>query len=60
MNGHSRDPRFECGDFFAGHWLYFNGAGSTTDVSAQAGETVIGVADPGVFDASGGRREHST
>ena len=56
MNGHSRDPRFECGDFFAGHWLYFNGARITADVPAQSDETDIHVADADIFDASGGRK----
>lgn len=56
MNGNSRDPRFESERFFAGHWLYYNGATITRDVPATPGEVTIAVSDPGVFEAGGGRR----
>ena len=35
--------------FFAGHWVYFEGCQLTADIPAQAGETVISVADPSCF-----------
>jgi hypothetical protein len=56
MNGNSRDPRYESQRFFAGHWLYYNGATITTDVPAQPGEVVIAVSNPALFDPDGGRR----
>jgi hypothetical protein len=55
LNGNSRDPRWECGEFFAGHWLYFNGCRVTADVPAQPGEAVIAVEDPSLFRVSMGR-----
>jgi len=55
MNGNSRDPRFEGGRFFAGHWLYFNGATITADVPAQTGESLIAVSNPELFEAKSGR-----
>jgi hypothetical protein len=55
LNGNSRDPRWECSDFFAGHWLYFNGCRVTADVHAQPGEAVIAVEDPSLFRVSMGR-----
>jgi hypothetical protein len=55
LNGNSRDPRWECGDFFAGHWLYFNGCRVTTEVPAQSGEAVIAVENPALFRTQMGR-----
>jgi len=31
FNGNARDPRYESGRFFAGHWIYFNGAKNLPD-----------------------------
>ena len=56
MNGNSRDPRYESRRFFGGHWLYYNGATITADVPSQAGEMIISVSDPTLFEADGGRR----
>ncbi|MBI5683734.1 MAG: hypothetical protein HZC54_01505 [Verrucomicrobia bacterium] len=55
FNGNSRDPRWECGEFFAGHWLYFNGCHVTADVPAQPGEYVLPVENPDLFRVSMGR-----
>lgn len=45
-NGNARDPRHDAQDFFAGHWLYFNGATVLSDVPAEEGETDLRVEDP--------------
>ncbi|MBI5396557.1 MAG: hypothetical protein HZA91_14780 [Verrucomicrobia bacterium] len=55
FNGNARDPRWECGGFFAGHWLYFNGCRVTADVPAQPGEAVITIEDPSLFRVNMGR-----
>ncbi|MCX7826355.1 MAG: hypothetical protein N2689_12480, partial [Verrucomicrobiae bacterium] len=55
FNGNARDPRWECGEFFAGHWLYFNGCRVTADVQAEAGERTIKVEDPTLFRTQMGR-----
>ena len=55
INGNARDPRFEGQRFFAGHWLYHNGATVTANVPASPGETVIAVADATLFEVNGGR-----
>jgi len=49
FNGGARDPRFDSGKYFAGHWLYFNGAKITGDISAEPGETDIRVSDASLF-----------
>ncbi len=56
LNGNSRDPRYESTFFFAGHWLYHNGATIQSDVPARPGELLISVSDPSLFAADGGRR----
>ena len=55
FNGNARDPRWESGRFFAGHWLYYNGTTITADVPADAGVTEIAVADPTLFVVNMGR-----
>ena len=55
FNGDARDPRWECGEFFAGHWLYFNGCRVTDDVPAQPGECALHVEDPRLFRVNMGR-----
>jgi hypothetical protein len=55
VNGNSRDPRFEGPRFFAGHWLYHNGATITAAVFAESGETTVAVADATLFEVNGGR-----
>ncbi len=49
FNGSARDPRFDASKFFAGHWLYFNGAKITGNVPAEPGETEIRVSDASLF-----------
>jgi len=58
-NGNARDPRWQIGEFFAGHFLYFNGATITGDVPAEAGETEIEVDDPTLFHTGIGRYQWS-
>ncbi len=55
FNGNARDPRYQSSEFFAGHWLYFNGAKILADVPAAAGETDIRVEDPRLFRVNIGR-----
>jgi len=55
FNGNARDPRFQTGEFFAGHWLYFNGAKILADIPAQEGETEIRVSDARLFRTKMGR-----
>ncbi len=56
MNGNCRDPRYDSAKFFAGHWLYYNGAIIKSDVPGRPGEIVIAVSDPSRFEAGGGRK----
>jgi hypothetical protein len=55
LNGNSRDPRWERGGFFDGHWLYFNGCRLTSDLPAQGGEAVLSVENPEWFRTGTGR-----
>jgi len=59
FNGNARDPRYQAGEFFAGHWLYFNGAKILSDVPAKSGETDIQVDDPRLFRTNIGRYKNS-
>ncbi len=58
-NGNGRDPRYELDDFFAGHFLYHNGAAILADVPAEEGETEIAVSDPDLFRTEMGRYKSS-
>ena len=58
-NGNARDPRYELDDFFAGHFLYHNGAKILADVPAAEGETEIKVSDPDLFRTEMGRYKSS-
>ena len=58
-NGNSRDPRFETEKFFAGHFIYFNGAKILADVPAEQGETDIKVDNPALFQTEMGRYKWS-
>jgi hypothetical protein len=49
FNGGCRDPRYEMAPFFAGHWLYYNGAKIIDDLPAAPGEAVIRVSDASLF-----------
>ena len=55
MNGNARDPRWESARFFAGHWLYHNGAKMLDALPAQPGEAVIRVSDTHLFLVNMGR-----
>jgi hypothetical protein len=54
-NGNARDPRYQREAYFAGHFLYFNGAKILDDVPAEAGQTEIRVADASLFRTGVGR-----
>jgi len=51
FDGLARDPYFQSaqGEFFAGHWLYHNGARILSDVSDESGITSIHVSDASLF-----------
>ena len=51
-NGNSRLPDHETGEFFAGHWLYFNGSKVLSGIPAGESETDIRVQDPSLFKTS--------
>ena len=55
FNGNARDPRYESNRFFAGHWVYYNGARILSDVPAEEGQTDIRVDKPGLFKVDMGR-----
>lgn len=55
FNGNARDPRDAGSDYFAGHWVYYNGATILADVPAEQGETDIRVSDPSLFHTDIGR-----
>jgi len=55
FNGNARDPRWECERYFAGHFIYYNGAKILSDVPAEDGETEIVVDDPALFHTNVGR-----
>ena len=57
-NGNARDPR-HAEDFFAGHWIYYNGATIRSDVPAEAGITEIKVSDPTLFKTDVGRYDNA-
>jgi len=54
-NGNARDPRDAARGFFAGHWVYHNGATILSDVSAASGEMDIRVSDTRLFRVKVGR-----
>jgi len=58
-NGNARDPRDHTEKFFAGHWLYYNGAKIVEDVPAGAGESEIKVDNPGLFLVEIGRYKNA-
>lgn len=55
FNGNARDPRWRAERFFDGHWIYYNGARITADVSAQEGVSEIAVSNPNLFRVGIGR-----
>ncbi len=58
-NGNARDPRDSGGAFFAGHWIYHNGAKILSGVPAEDGTTEIRVADASLFRCTVGRYRES-
>jgi hypothetical protein len=58
-NGNARDPRDQKGKFFAGHWLYYNGAKIVADLPAAGGESVIRVSDASLFVTNTGRYKNA-
>lgn len=55
FNGNARDPRWEPSEYFAGHFIYYNGAKILSDVPAEEGNTQIAVDDPALFHTGTGR-----
>jgi hypothetical protein len=56
FNGNARDPEFQRGGFFAGHWLYTNGATVLSDVpDDHYGVSEVGVSDTSLFTLYTGR-----
>ena len=55
FNGNARDPRYRRDKFFAGHWLYFNGAEILSEVPAGEVESEIKVSDASLFKVNIGR-----
>jgi len=53
FNADARDPRFQTGEYFAGHWIYHNGCKITQDITAS--QTVIPLEDASLFRTSVGR-----
>ncbi|MHC4502128.1 MAG: hypothetical protein ACYTFI_02400 [Planctomycetota bacterium] len=54
-NGNARDPRYQTGKYFAGHWIYYNGARILARVPAEEGETDVRVDRPDLFLTGIGR-----
>ena len=54
-NGNARDPRWQRGEFFAGHWVYRQAARILADVPAEEGVTEIRVDRPQLFRVNMGR-----
>ena len=55
FNGNSRDPRYEIGTYFPGHWVYRRATRILADVPVAAGETDIRVEDASDFQTGAGR-----
>ena len=55
FNGQARDPIFQTEPFFAGHWIYYNGATILEDIPATNGVTDIKVSDSRLFLTTTGR-----
>lgn len=55
FNGNARDPRYHTESYFPGHWIYRKATPIVADVPAEAGETLIRVADAADFQVATGR-----
>ena len=60
FNGNARDPRWRREAYFAGHWLYFEGATITADLPADEGVAEIPVSDASRFHTGIGREGRHT
>lgn len=58
-DGALRDPRYEIGKFFAGHWLYCKGAKILSDIPAMPDDTEIKVEDVSLFHTGIGQNGNS-
>jgi hypothetical protein len=58
-NFRSGDPDEDGPEFFAGHWLYWKGCQSLTDLVAAPGEVEIAVEDPTLFKTRIGDNENN-
>lgn len=56
--GRGRDPYFKIEPFFAGHWVYYNGATVKENIPAVHGEYVIKVSDAALFKKNVGPTGH--
>ena len=60
FNGNARDPRWQSGEFFAGHFLYYEGSAVTADVPATSGESTIAVGNAKLYRTGIGRYRNSS
>ena len=58
FNGRARDPIYERGPFFAGHWIYFEGATIESDLPAEEGIFEVRVSDVNLFKTNIGLRNN--
>ena len=56
--GRGRDPHFARQPFFAGHWVYYNGAIVEESIPAEEGQTVIKVSNADLFRKDVGSSGH--
>jgi hypothetical protein len=54
-NGNARDPRYERGAFFSGHFQYWNGSKILEDLPAAEGEFSLRVENPKLYRVNIGR-----
>ncbi|MCW0484969.1 hypothetical protein [Gaoshiqia sediminis] len=54
FNGRARDPIYESNPFFAGHWIYYNGATIQNNLLAEKGVVEIKVSDASLFKTNTG------
>ncbi len=60
FNGNARDPRYQAGAYFPGHWIYRKATRLVADVPAESGESVIQVEDARDFKVQTGRYKTSS
>lgn len=59
LNGNARMPGYRREPFFAGHWLYYEGARILSAVPAEEGRTTLRVSDASLFETDLGRYGNS-